>query len=300
MNLDIVEGVYVVAVSGGVDSVVLLDMLVKQINQNSQKVELIVAHFDHGIRHDSANDLKFVADLSKSYNLKFVHGEGKLGKGASEDSARSARYEFLFQIVENNKANGLITAHHQDDLIETAFLNILRGTNRRGLTSLQSSEKLIRPLLSTPKAILIEYAKTNNLEWREDSTNKEDKYLRNYLRLNILPRLTATDRLKIIDIIDRQTLLNEQIDELLDQVLGVGLQANKIPRLWLATLDSRLINEVLASWFRQNGIYNYNQTSLKRLNTELRVAKVNSLVDAIDGRQIIVGKDNLALEPIER
>ncbi|HEY4964514.1 MAG TPA: tRNA lysidine(34) synthetase TilS [Candidatus Saccharimonadales bacterium] len=300
MDLDIGPGVYVLAVSGGVDSVVLLDMVVKNTQSKLNNVELIVAHFDHGIRHDSAEDTKFVGGLAEQHGLRFTHGEASLGPNASEEQARTARYEFLFKVVEEYKAKALITAHHQDDLIETALLNILRGTNRRGLSSLQSSDSLMRPLLNITKASLVDYAKDNHLGWREDSTNTDERYLRNYLRLNILQNLTSENRTKLVKLISNQTELNGQIDELLEQLIREELKDNQIPRLWLATLDSKLINEVLATWLRQNGVYNYNQTSLKRLNTELRVAKVNSLVDAIADRKIIVGKDNLALKPIER
>src|SRR5690606_5271626 len=101
-------GKYVVAVSGGVDSMVLLDLL-----RQKPKLELIVAHFDHGIRPDSAEDRKLVQRVAKHYDLPFVYAEGKLGPKASEALAREARYAFLRRVQAEQGAEAIITAHHQ-------------------------------------------------------------------------------------------------------------------------------------------------------------------------------------------
>src|SRR5438445_4950610 len=113
-------GSYAVAVSGGVDSVVLLDILAKR-----DDLELAVAHFDHGIREDSVEDRHFVEGLAKNYGLPFIYEEGSLGPKSSEAEAREARYKFLRQAQKKAGAKAIITAHHQDDLLETAILNML-------------------------------------------------------------------------------------------------------------------------------------------------------------------------------
>ena len=102
---------FIVAVSGGVDSVVLLDKLVK-----IGKSQLIVTHFDHGIRPDSADDAKFVAGLAKKYDLVFETGGLELGANASEDLARQKRYAFLRTIANKYDAQ-IVTAHHMDDFL---------------------------------------------------------------------------------------------------------------------------------------------------------------------------------------
>lgn len=165
---------YIVAVSGGVDSVVLLDMMSK-VSDN----ELIVAHFDHGIRSDSAEDAAFVKDLAKAYgHLVFTKREN-LGASASEELARTRRYAYLQALAEAHDAK-IVTAHHLDDLVETVAINLHRGTGWRGLTPFESS--VVRPLVDTPKQDLIKYAQANGLIWREDSTNASDAYLRNRIR----------------------------------------------------------------------------------------------------------------------
>lgn len=165
---------YVVAVSGGVDSVVLLDILSKQPD-----LELIVAHFDHGVRFDSGIDAIFVAGLAKKYGLKFELKREELGPDVSEDVARTRRYEFLRSIAKKHNAQ-LVTAHHADDVIETIAINLLRGTGWRGLAVLDSD--VVRLLTGVKKSEIIDYANDHKLTWHDDSTNFENKYLRNRVR----------------------------------------------------------------------------------------------------------------------
>lgn len=165
---------YVVAVSGGVDSVVLLDMMSKVANE-----PLIVAHFDHGIRSDSAEDAQFVAELAEKYGHTFVTRREELGEKASEALARERRYAFLQSVAEEYRAP-IVTAHHLDDLVETVALNAQRGTGWRGVAVFGS--EITRPLIDTPKEALRRYAAANGLVWREDSTNTSDAYARNRIR----------------------------------------------------------------------------------------------------------------------
>jgi tRNA(Ile)-lysidine synthase len=189
MDFDLPAGSYVVAVSGGVDSVALLHMLARRPG-----LKLTVAHYDHGIRPDSAEDRRHVQYFARAHGLPFVYETGQLGSDASEATARRARYDFLHRVRQASGAGAVITAHHQDDLLETIILNLLRGTGRRGLSSLKSTDVVKRPLLHLPKNELLRYAAEQGLVWREDSTNADPRYLRNYIRHNILPRFAASDR----------------------------------------------------------------------------------------------------------
>lgn len=165
---------YVVAVSGGIDSVVLLDMMAKL-----PELDLVVAHFDHGIREDSIEDALFVEQLAKQYGLPFETARVELGSQASEELARRRRYEFLRGVMKKHDA-GLATAHHGDDIIETIAINHIRGTGWRGLAVMGAD--IMRPLLHVSKEMIRDYALKRGLEWREDSTNASDAYLRNRLR----------------------------------------------------------------------------------------------------------------------
>ena len=132
---------YVVAVSGGVDSVVLLDMVAQEVAPQ----RLIVAHFDHGIRPESADDAAFVKSLAKQYGLTFETKREELGANASEELAREHRYAFLRDVAKRYSAT-IMTAHHADDIIETIAINMTRGTGWRGLAVLDSPG-IERPLL---------------------------------------------------------------------------------------------------------------------------------------------------------
>jgi tRNA(Ile)-lysidine synthetase-like protein len=174
-------GKYVIAVSGGVDSVCLLDVMA----QSDRAYELIVAHFDHGMRADSRADAEFVRELSSYYGLKFATERAELaGKGEAE--ARAARYEFLERTMVESKATAIITAHHADDRLETSLINALRGTGAAGLVALTDEPNRRRPLLKIPKLDLIGYAQDQKLKWREDSTNESNDYTRNLIRHEVL------------------------------------------------------------------------------------------------------------------
>jgi len=204
---------YVVGVSGGVDSVVLLDQLTRIPGH-----EIIIAHFDHGIREDSAEDALFVAGLAEVYGLPFETVREELGAEASEERARDRRYAFLRSIAK--KYNGrIVTAHHSDDAVETIAINLHRGTGWRGLAVLDSD--ISRPLLHSTKADLIEYARRRDLTWREDSTNASDAYLRNRLRRDIVA-LTPDQKQQLLALRAHQVDAKKQIDQEVATLVGEG------------------------------------------------------------------------------
>lgn len=181
---------YVIAVSGGVDSIVLLDILArKQPGTTPSKFHLpnsnlLIAHVDHGIRDESSDDQRFVQALAKQYQLPYASTELKLGASANEETARDARYEFLFDLAKQHKAQ-VVTAHHQDDVIGSIAINLQRGTGWRGIAVMNRSD-IVRPLLGWTKQKVYDYAVKHRLEWVEDATNASDKYLRNRLRKSII------------------------------------------------------------------------------------------------------------------
>lgn len=282
---------YVVAVSGGVDSVVLLDILA----QRWPAERLLVAHFDHGIREDSADDRWFVEALARSYGLRFAFDEGQLGKETSEALARDKRYEFLRRVKQAHGASHIVTAHHQDDLLETAIINMLRGTGRKGLSSLQSNGELYRPLLETPKAHIVTYANKRGLRWREDSTNSDPRYLRNHVRQVIMPRLDSQARQKLLELIKATRLLNENIDELVDDHLQTNSDQNRLNRQWFKVLPDDVAKEVVATWLRGVDGVVIDRKMVERAVQAVRTLDPGKQID-INGRYILeVGRHDVVL-----
>ena len=194
---------YLLAVSGGVDSVVLLDLFSKTNNH------IVVAHVDHGIRgEESAADARFVKELAKKYKAPFVSIELNLAANASEELARAERYKFLLKESERFKAL-LVTAHHEDDAVETIALNIERGTGWRGLMVLNRLG-IMRPLLAMTKQQIYDYAIKHHLEWVEDATNRELIYTRNRMRHRIGG--SSLDSKRLMELRARQLQIGHDID----------------------------------------------------------------------------------------
>jgi tRNA(Ile)-lysidine synthase len=288
-------GRYVVAVSGGVDSVALLDIL-----RQKPGLELVVAHFDHGIRPDSAKDRKLVERLASSYGLPFIYKEGNLGSEASEAVAREARYRFLKKVVNENSAEAIITAHHQDDLLETVILNMLRGTGRKGLTSLASNTEVLRPLLRTTKVDLIKYAEDNGLLWREDPTNSDISYLRNYVRHNILSKFNETDKTRLLEVVMGMETTNQELDKILNEMLESQVHNGTVERKWFNQLPHSLAKEFIASWLRKEGLRDFDSATIERLVVGGKTAAAGKTIEAVKGYKLAVNKGNLALKGPER
>ena len=203
---------YVVAVSGGVDSVVLLHQLWRL-----QPSSLIVAHFDHGIRNDSADDAAFVEQLAAAYHLPFETKREELGGDASEEQARTRRYAFLRQVAQKHQAT-IVTAHHGDDVLETIVINIMRGTGWRGLAVLDSD--IVRPLLAVTKKDILEYALEHGLEWQQDSTNQSLEYMRNKIRAQLIPAFNDSQKEALRLLWQRQLELKYEINHEVQHLLG--------------------------------------------------------------------------------
>ncbi|MCT4614712.1 MAG: tRNA lysidine(34) synthetase TilS [Marinifilaceae bacterium] len=182
-----------VGVSGGVDSVVLLDLLHKL------ELECVVAHCNFKLRaEESDQDALFVENLAKGYSFEFVIKEFDTKEYAKQKSisiemaARNLRYDWFSGLMKEYFCQYLAVGHHIDDSIETVFINLARGTGINGITGIspKNENNTIRPLLCFKREDILKYAKHNNLEYREDSTNKTTEFHRNKIRHNIIPAMT--------------------------------------------------------------------------------------------------------------
>lgn len=180
----------VCALSGGMDSVVLLDLL--QSVSKELQLQLSAAHFNHCLRgEESDGDEAFVRALCEERKIPLVVGRGVPDALAEEtgqsleEAARTLRYQFLLR-----QPGKIVLAHHADDQLETVLLNLLRGTGLRGLGGMVPCRgRLLRPLLEIKRNDLAAYAEAHCLSWREDSSNRADDALRNRLRHQVTPLL---------------------------------------------------------------------------------------------------------------
>ena len=177
--------------SGGIDSIVLAHLC------SRLKIDFSLAHCNFQLRDDESNeDEEFVRDFGttidkkvyvKRFNTNTYATQYKL---SIQIAAREQRYTWFKELAEQMVGSLVLTAHHADDMLETFLINLSRGTGIRGLSGIPSRSGIIRrPLLKFSRAQVLEYAKKNNLQWREDSSNKEEYYLRNKIRHNIVPDL---------------------------------------------------------------------------------------------------------------
>lgn len=182
-----------IAVSGGMDSVVLLYLL-KQLDYN-----ITIAHCNFNLRADESDgDEKFIRDYAIKNNIKIFVTNFNTELFASDNklsiqvAARKLRYVWFEQLLQEKHLDYLLTAHHLDDSIETFLINFTRGTGLEGLTGIpQQNDNIIRPLLPFTRNEIENFAKENNILWREDSSNASDKYFRNKLRHDIIPILKS-------------------------------------------------------------------------------------------------------------
>lgn len=176
-------------VSGGIDSVVMLDLFTRS------GYNCGIAHCNFGLRgEESDGDEDFVRKLAYQYNLKFYCKRFNTEEFAREENisiqmaARKLRYDWFEKIRQSHPYNLIATAHNQDDVLETFFINLARGSGIRGLTGIKAvSGNIIRPLIFAPRSLIEAYANERSLSFREDSSNASEKYIRNKIRHKILP-----------------------------------------------------------------------------------------------------------------
>ncbi len=236
-----------VAVSGGVDSVVLLHLLrgaAREFNLTLQ-----VAHLDHQIRPESAADAEFVASLCEKWQLPCQLGREDVpglakGSGLSlEMAARQARRKFLQVVADSFGCERIVLAHHRDDQAETFFLRLLRGTGISGLAAMRPLQgRWWRPLLGVSRRQILDYARQQGLRWVEDESNRDPAYLRNRLRQQIMPQLRDLNP----QLDERLSVLCEQVqgeEDFWQQHLAQLLIALEVPALDGLRLDRALLLE---------------------------------------------------------
>ncbi len=194
------------AVSGGMDSMAMLEALVRLKQAGAVEAEFAVGHVNHKLRGaDSEADCRFVREQASARGLPFFScsvdaaSYARQNRLSIETAARVLRLRHLAQMVRDWKADAAAGAHQQDDLLETLLFRLLRGTGFRGLCGIWPSSVLegvrfIRPMLTVSRRQILAYCQERNVVWREDATNADPRFARNRIRHILLPRLRQTAR----------------------------------------------------------------------------------------------------------
>lgn len=183
-------GRLLLGVSGGIDSIVLLHACVSLRRKLSLHIE--VAHFNHGLRPSSDRDAEFVKEYAAEFGLP-THVECPLAPPVAgtniEQWGRQQRYSFFERVRTDARLDYILTAHQADDVAETLLMRLLSNKEPGELSRFDRRRKLIRPLYSIPRASISDYADQYSLQWVEDETNSDEAFLRNKVRIRLLPLL---------------------------------------------------------------------------------------------------------------
>ncbi|MBN1253367.1 MAG: tRNA lysidine(34) synthetase TilS [Bacteroidales bacterium] len=302
------------AVSGGADSVAMLKLF-----ENS-KFTIGIAHCNFHLRGEESDlDEKYVKELSETYETEYFRIDFDTKKYSKEKgisiemAARELRYTWFEKIREENNYDFIATAHHKDDIIETFFINLARGTGIRGLTGINAvNDKIIRPLLFADREEIIEYLKKDGIKFRTDSSNSDVKIMRNKFRHEILPAFREVNTAfsnKILETISylkqTETVLNQEVSNVIDDVLKTHnqiifidikkLQKYSPTKLFLYEIlktysfNNKQVDDIYETLDKNAGKQFFSEThKLIKDRENLIIEKINTVSE----NEIIINKDD--------
>lgn len=280
---------YIVAVSGGVDSMVLLDLLSRLAG--SWGWTLIVAHLDHAQRPGSEEIAMRVGAITDRYGHRFVTNRLRAER-LNESAMRDRRYAWLREMRNAYDAAAIITAHHANDRLETAMWHAIRGSGRHGLTSLrQGHEDLIRPLIRFRRGDILLYAHQQDLDWDEDPSNADTDFTRNVIRHELLGNAPIWDphyHQNLTDWLDHLQNINQRVDTMLERLLeqvAEPVQGGYVLQLpLLRQFSSPVLTELLAYAARSiRAGKGFTRSNLHTAETWVRTAPTGSFTEALPG-----------------
>ena len=309
------DGRIILALSGGIDSMVLADLLLKA------KADFVLAHCNFHLRgEESDGDEQFVRDFAEKNGLTIcvkqfdTIGYAK-GHGLSiEMAARELRYTWFEGLRQELDYDFIAVAHHADDQLETFFINLLRGAGIRGLKGMQSvNGHIIRPLLDVSREEIHQYAIENGIQWREDHTNAETQFLRNKIRHELLPVIdiiSKEGRASILKSISHLASENELYRELIGEKIAsvTSLRAERsgawqstchgIGNMWIASsflLAMTQSEQLLFEWLRE---YGFNSDQVHFIHEAMNGQPGTAFISPT--HRVTVERDGLELTPLCR
>jgi tRNA(Ile)-lysidine synthase len=287
----------VVGVSGGPDSMCLLNLLLEL--KEEKRLNIVVAHINHNLRDESNEEYEFVKKFSLDHNLLF---EGiKLGEydtNSIENEARTKRYNFYEEVLKKYKSKYLLLAHHGDDLVETILMRLTRGSTIDGYSgfnkiSLRDKYSIYRPLVFYTKDEILEYLEEKHIDYRIDKSNFDKKYTRNRYRLDILPVLKKENKnihKKYLTFSEELEESNNFIDKYVSSRYIDIVKDNIIDLNLLLKEDRYIVKRIINKYLFNNYKNNINLIESKH---------VQSILDLIDSNKpntFITLPNNIMLE----
>lgn len=267
----------VIGVSGGPDSICLLTVL----NNQKEKlgIKIYVAHINHMIRKEAIDEEKYVKEFCEKLGIEcFVKRAdilkiAKKEKMGTEETGRKIRYEFFEEVYKKVKANKIVTAHNNNDKIETIFMNILRGSGASGLKGILPvrDSKYIRPLIEMTKDKIEKYCIENKLNPKYDKSNKDNIYIRNKIRNKLIPYIQKEFNPNIINAINRLSDVITSEQEYIDKIVKEEYEKIKTISNLQIILDLKKFNQVDLVIKRKIILYTINEL----LSTTKGIEKIN-------------------------
>lgn len=216
----------VIGVSGGPDSMTLLNVLIN-LKQKLGISKIVVATVNHMIREEAEEETKFVENFCESHGIEFylkkvdVQEEAKSKKISTELAGRNARYDFFEEVLKKTGSNKIATAHNSNDNAETVLMNLLRGSGVSGLKGIEKIRdgKFIRPIIECKRSEIEQYCLENKLNPRYDKTNNENTYTRNKIRNMLIPYIEENFNPNIVDSLNRLSTIATKEDEYIHKIV---------------------------------------------------------------------------------
>lgn len=279
----------VVGVSGGPDSMALLNVLINI--KEKFGFEIIVAHINHGLRQEADSETEFVKAFCNKNNINcYIKKEkvddlAKKSKVGTEEAGRKLRYDFFDEILEKEKANKIATAHNENDNAETVLMNIIRGSGISGLKGIEPirNEKIIRPLIECNREEIEDYCVKEKLNPKYDKSNNENTYTRNKVRNELIPFIKEEFNPNIISSINRLSKVAMEENEFLNKLTINAYERLKIKEaIGKETIEGNNMIIISLKEFNKLDLVIKNRLVLYTINKLLGNAKDIEMINIAD------------------
>lgn len=295
----------IIGISGGVDSMVLCDALL--LFKRAVPFRLYAAHMDHRLRDESGEDALFVAAYCDRHEIPLytcagdVAAEAREAKVSIEVAARYMRHGFFKTILDEHLGAKLALAHHMNDMAETILMRLIRGSSLDGLSPMPAMDgHIIRPLMCISRKEVISYASEGNIKWREDKSNADTKFTRNYIRHEIIPQIEENINPSVVVTMCNQAKSFKEDSDYLNEIANdVALKATKTDNGYMLgdeefmylhpSIRKRAIKILLKDIGKKMDLYEKHITAIDTLFTKRRTGSTIEMVGDYEARAHVMG-----------